>query len=80
LNTEAGEISPEPGKQLKAPRTQDVYDLLVIETSWPGTTIDGKPGIASGMLSVSGSGGRPDAPRRTSKLRSVCPVRRQHSA
>jgi len=24
-------------------------DLLVIETSWPGTTIDGDPGIVSGM-------------------------------
>jgi hypothetical protein len=28
-------------------------DVLVIETSWPATTIDGDPGIVSGMLSVS---------------------------
>jgi hypothetical protein len=27
-------------------------DLLVIETSWPATTIDGAPGIVSGTLSV----------------------------
>jgi hypothetical protein len=27
-------------------------DLLVIETSWPATTIDGDPGIVSGTLSV----------------------------
>jgi hypothetical protein len=27
-------------------------DVLVIETSWPATTIDGDPGIVSGMLSV----------------------------
>jgi hypothetical protein len=32
-------------------------DLLVIETSWPGTTIDGDPGIVSGMLSVSRAAG-----------------------
>jgi hypothetical protein len=32
-------------------------DLLVIETSWPGTTIDGDPRIVSGMLSVSRAGG-----------------------
>ena len=31
-------------------------DLLVIETSWPGTTIDGDPCIVSGMLSVSRAG------------------------
>jgi hypothetical protein len=28
-------------------------DVLVIETSWPATTIDGDPGVVSGMLSVS---------------------------
>ncbi len=28
-------------------------DVLVIETSWPATTIDGDPDIVSGMLSVS---------------------------
>jgi len=28
-------------------------DVLVIETSWPATTIDGDPGIVPGMLSVS---------------------------
>jgi len=32
-------------------------DLLVIETSWPGTTIDGDPRIVSGMLSVSRAAG-----------------------
>jgi len=42
LNTESGEISLEPAKQLGAPCTQDVDDdLLVIETSWPGTTVGG---------------------------------------
>jgi hypothetical protein len=47
-----------PGKQLDAPYTQDVDDdLLVIETSWPGTTIDGGPGIVSGMLSVGRAAG-----------------------
>ena len=52
------EVSPGPGKQLDAPYTQDVDDdLLVIETSWPGTTIDGDPGIVSGMLSVSRAAG-----------------------
>ena len=29
-------------------------DVLVIEISGPATTIDGDPGIVSGMLSVSG--------------------------
>lgn len=28
-------------------------ELLVIQTSWPGTTIDGEPGIVSGILTVS---------------------------
>ena len=43
-----------PGKQLDAPHTQDVNDdLLVIETSWPGTAIGGDLGIVSGVLSVS---------------------------
>jgi hypothetical protein len=27
-------------------------DRLIIETSWPGTTIDGEPGIVSGQLGV----------------------------
>jgi hypothetical protein len=27
-------------------------DVLVIGTCWPATTIDGDPGIVSGMLSV----------------------------
>jgi hypothetical protein len=27
--------------------------VLVIETCWPATTIDGDPGIVSGILSVS---------------------------
>jgi hypothetical protein len=52
------EISLGPGNQLQASYTQDVDDdLLVIETSWPGTTIDGDPGIVSGMLSVSRAAG-----------------------
>jgi hypothetical protein len=38
----------------RASCTQGVDDdLLVIETSWPGTTIDGDPRIVSGMLSAS---------------------------
>ncbi len=58
MNPETGEISPGSGKQLDAPYTQDVDDaLLVIETSWPGTTIDGDPQIVSGMLSVSRAAG-----------------------
>jgi hypothetical protein len=32
-------------------------DLLIIETSWPGTTIDGEPGIVSGRLGVSRAAG-----------------------
>lgn len=32
-------------------------DLLIIETSWPGTTIDGEPGIVSGTLEVSRAAG-----------------------
>jgi hypothetical protein len=32
-------------------------DLLVIENSWPGTTIDGDPRIVPGMLSVSPAAG-----------------------
>ncbi len=28
-------------------------DLLVLESSWPGTTIQGDPGIVSGHMSVS---------------------------
>jgi hypothetical protein len=32
-------------------------DLLLIETSWPGTTIDGEPGIMAGSLSVSRAAG-----------------------
>jgi len=28
-------------------------DLLVLESSWPGTTIHGEPGIVSGHLGVS---------------------------
>jgi hypothetical protein len=32
-------------------------DLLVIENSWPGTTIGSDPGIVSGMLSVSRAAG-----------------------
>jgi hypothetical protein len=49
---------PGPGKKLHAPYTQAVDDdLLVIENSWPGTTIDGDPGIVSGMLSVSRAAG-----------------------
>jgi len=33
-------------------------ELLVIETSWPGTMIGGEPGIVSGILTVSsGPGG-----------------------
>ena len=39
-------------------QTQDVdHELLVIETSWPGTTIDGDPRIVSGMLSVNRAAG-----------------------
>jgi len=30
-----------------------VDEVLVIETSWPGTTIDGDPGIVHGSLSIS---------------------------
>ena len=48
---------PGPGKQRQAPYTQAVDDLLVIETSWPGTTIDGDPRIVSGMLLVSRAAG-----------------------
>ncbi len=45
---------PGPGKQLHAPYTQAVDDdLLVIETSWPCTTIDGDPRIVADLLSVS---------------------------
>jgi hypothetical protein len=44
LNTQTGAISLGSGKQLDAPYTQAVDDdLLVIEISWPGTTIDGDP-------------------------------------
>jgi hypothetical protein len=58
LNTQNREISLGPGKQLHASYTQDVDDdLLVIETSWPGTTIDGDPRIVSGLLSVSRAAG-----------------------
>jgi hypothetical protein len=32
-------------------------DFLIIETSWPGTTIDGEPGIVSGTLGVSRAAG-----------------------
>lgn len=28
-------------------------ELLVIEASWPGTTIDGEPGIVAGILMLS---------------------------
>jgi hypothetical protein len=27
-------------------------EVLVIDESWPGTTIDGEPGLVSGLLSV----------------------------
>jgi hypothetical protein len=32
-------------------------ELLLIEASWPGTTIVGEPGIVSGSLSVSSAAG-----------------------
>jgi hypothetical protein len=32
-------------------------ELLIIESAWPGTTIDGEPGIVSGALSVSRAAG-----------------------
>lgn len=32
-------------------------DLLKIETSWPGTTIGGEPGVVCGMLTVSRAAG-----------------------
>ena len=33
-------------------------ELLVIQTSWSGTTIDGEPGIVSGILTVSSAARR----------------------
>jgi hypothetical protein len=32
-------------------------ELLTIRESWPGTTIDGEPGLVSGQLSVSRAAG-----------------------
>jgi hypothetical protein len=32
-------------------------DLIVLHRSWPGTTIDGEPGIVSGILMVSRAAG-----------------------
>jgi len=31
-------------------------DLLTIHESWPGTTIDGEPGLVSGVLTLSRAG------------------------
>ena len=53
MNTQTGKTFPTRGSN-STPYTQAVDDdLLVIENSWPGTTIDGDPHIVSGMLSVS---------------------------
>ena len=58
MNTHSGKSLREPRGNSRRPTLKDVDDdLLVIETSWPGTTIDGDPGIVSGMLSVSRAAG-----------------------
>ncbi len=50
--------SPVTREATRASYTQGVDDdLLVIETSWPGATMDGDPRIVSGMLSVSRAAG-----------------------
>jgi hypothetical protein len=39
-------------------RLRSMYDeVLNIDTDWPGTTIDGEPGLVSGSLTVSRAAG-----------------------